>query len=190
MKHLKKSDYSVSDWSGGRTTEIAIAPDGAKYADREFLWRVSSATVELEKSEFTALPDYDRLIAPLSGTMTLTHNGGAPVKLEPIMVHAFSGSDMTRSEGKCTDFNLMLRKGRCEGSMAPASLEKGGSLTTEPDTDTTLFYAVSGVLEAVYEGGTVLLKAGEALLTEKRDGAVHLRAKEGTVLMKAEIKYL
>ena len=46
--HLTKDDYVVSQWSGGTTTQLAIAPSGAQYGDRAFLWRLSSATVDLE----------------------------------------------------------------------------------------------------------------------------------------------
>ena len=45
--HLTKDDYVVSQWSGGTTTQLAIAPSGAQYGDRTFLWRLSSATVDL-----------------------------------------------------------------------------------------------------------------------------------------------
>ena len=62
------SEYSTSAWSGGTTTELGIGPEGSRYADREFLWRISSATVDLEESTFTALPDYDRIIMTLEGT--------------------------------------------------------------------------------------------------------------------------
>ena len=71
-----KANYSTSAWSGGATTEIQIMPEGSRYADREFLWRLSSATVEVEESTFTALPDYDRLIMMLEGEMDLCHNNG------------------------------------------------------------------------------------------------------------------
>ena len=54
---LTPADYLTTSWSGGTTTQLTIAPAGAVYADRDFLWRVSSATVELDESDFTALPD-------------------------------------------------------------------------------------------------------------------------------------
>ena len=69
IKHLTPSDYRVSRWSGGTTTQLCIAPEGADYAHRDFLWRVSSATVELEASDFTMLPDYHRWITTLEGTL-------------------------------------------------------------------------------------------------------------------------
>ena len=114
---LTEKDYVVSRWSGGTTTQLAIWPPEAKYADRDFLWRISSATVDLEESDFTPLPDYDRLIATLEGEIVLTHNGGAPLTFRPLEVHAFSGADATHSRGRCRDFNLMLRRGKVTGSM-------------------------------------------------------------------------
>ena len=71
LLHLTKSNYIISQWSGGTTTQLAIAPEGAVYADRDFLWRISSATVDLEESDFTALPDYVRLISVLDGIPSL-----------------------------------------------------------------------------------------------------------------------
>ena len=134
IQKLTSGDYAVSAWSGGTTTQLAIYPENAVYADRDFLWRVSSATVDLEDSDFTPLPDYDRLIATLEGEIVLTHNGGAPLRLRPLEVHAFSGADATHSVGRCRDFNLMLRRGRASGTMepfrlteAPTRLHAGGS---------------------------------------------------------------
>ena len=59
-RHFTRAQYITTAWSGGTTTQLAIAPEGAVYADRKFLWRLSSAQVELEHSDFTPLPDYDR----------------------------------------------------------------------------------------------------------------------------------
>ena len=119
---LTEKDYTVSHWSGGTTTQLAIWPPEAKYADRDFLWRISSATVELEESDFTPLPDYERLIATLEGEIVLTHNGGVPLTPRPFQVHAFSGADATHSQGRCRDFNLMLRRGQVTGTMEPLHL--------------------------------------------------------------------
>ncbi len=122
FQKLTDTSYVVSAWSGGTTTQLAIYPENAVYADRDFLWRVSSALVELEESDFTPLPDYDRLIATLEGEIVLSHNGGAPLRLRPLEVHAFSGADATHSWGRCKDFNLMLRRGHASGAMEPLRL--------------------------------------------------------------------
>ena len=73
MQHLTPKDYITTKWSGGLTTQLGIAPEGAVYADRDFLWRLSSATVEDAESDFTALPDYERLISTLEGTRLQPH---------------------------------------------------------------------------------------------------------------------
>lgn len=83
MTLLRPEDYVTTEWSGGTTTQLAIAPGDAVYADREFLWRLSSATVDLEESDFTPLPDYHRWISTLRGDMLLSHNGGAQLTLQP-----------------------------------------------------------------------------------------------------------
>ena len=129
LTHLTPADYVTTQWSGGATTQLAIAPKGAVYADRDFLWRLSSATVELDESDFTPLPAYDRVISTLRGDMVLAHNGGERLTLHPYEIHDFSGADDTHSWGRCTDFNLMLRRGQCRGSPrgrnGPAFLRRG-----------------------------------------------------------------
>ena len=90
-KLLTREDYVTTSWSGGTTTQLAIAPEGAVYADRDFLWRLSSAAVELDHSEFTPLPDYDRLLAVLEGEIKLKIDEEAPFPLAPGRVVAFSG---------------------------------------------------------------------------------------------------
>ncbi len=169
-KKLTPADYATSVWSGGATTQLAIAPEGARYADRAFLWRVSSATVELEEADFTALPDYHRLIATLRGDMVLTHNGGVPVTLHPYQVHAFEGSEATHSRGRCTDFNLMLRRGETDGTMEALRLpEQDGIWHPDPRTEELLLCCVEGTVSVETE--KTELQAGESLYL-RRDGTV------------------
>ena len=58
---IKKDAYKTSRWTGGETREMAIWPAGSQYLERNFIWRLSSATVEQEESDFSSLPDYDRV---------------------------------------------------------------------------------------------------------------------------------
>ena len=157
MRYLRPADYTVSDWSGGRTVQLSIGPEGERYADRKFLWRISSATVELETSEFTALPDYERLIAPIRGEMILSHNGGEEILLRPFDVHRFDGADLTISKGKCTDFNLMLRKECVTGEMRAIRLGSGEQQRITPDMpgETVLLYLAEGNARVRAAGGAV-----------------------------------
>ena len=166
-KHLHPADYAVSAWSGGVTTQLAIAPEGARYADRSFLWRVSSATVELEESDFTPLPDYRRLIATLEGEIELRHRGGAPLRLRPCEVHAFDGADDTHAFGRCRDFNLMLRKGEADGEMEALPLQVGcRELAADPRGGERLLFCVRGCCRVEGGGDAARLQPGESLLTE------------------------
>ena len=110
IRHLTPADYRTSRWSGGTTTEIFVWPADADYAARRFTVRISSATVELEESDFTALPGVTRYIVPLVGGFTLTHPEGQPITMGPLDApYRFSGEIATHCVGKATDFNLMLK---------------------------------------------------------------------------------
>ena len=48
LLHLPPADYQISTWSGGQTTQLFL-PEGGSYPDRTFDFRLSTATVEVEK---------------------------------------------------------------------------------------------------------------------------------------------
>ncbi len=108
---IKPEEYETGVWSGGTTTQLAIYPPGASYADRNFIFRLSSATVDTEQSEFTHLPDYDRWLMIFEGRARLVHDSEKEVTLNPYECDAFDGGISTVSFGRVTDYNLMLRKG-------------------------------------------------------------------------------
>lgn len=171
MKHLKQENYQISDWSGGKTIQIAIAPEGALYADRDFLWRLSSATVDLDESDFTALPDYMRWIAPIRGDMRLVHNAGAAVELMPYQPHRFDGADDTHSWGRCTDFNLMLRKGACDGEIGSVCVKAQEEKLLPPHAgaETVIVYCTEGTVSVEANGECVTLQEKEAALLEREE---------------------
>lgn len=107
----RNEDYTVSQWSGGKTRELMIYPDGAEYAKRNFIFRLSSATVECERSDFTVLPNVERLIMPLVGKLELFFGEHGQKTLRPFEQARFDGGWNTTSIGVATDFNLMLREG-------------------------------------------------------------------------------
>ena len=154
--HLDSQAYTVSQWSGGTTTEVFIWPKGANYATREFQVRISSATVELEESDFTALPGVTRYIVPLQGGFTLTHPGQSPVVMGPLTEpYRFSGEIATHCVGRATDFNLMLKgvEGKMDICRETASIQPG----------ITCLYAPEGC-EVTISGQMHRLLAGESLL--------------------------
>ncbi len=190
MKKLTERDYRISDWSGGKTIQIAIAPEDALYAERSFLWRLSSATVDLDESDFTSLPDYLRLIAPLRGEMRLSHNGGAPIELEPYETHRFDGADSTHCWGRCTDFNLMLRKGECDGCITAMGGGPGAEtlLTLQSADETVIIYCTEGSADvACGEEGVQLNEREAAQLRGGFIGQVRFSFPEGGRAMCARV---
>ena len=186
LTRLTTEDYITTRWSGGATTELLIRPRGTAYAQRAFLCRISSATVELDESTFTPLPDYDRLIATLEGEIDLIHDGGDSIHLRPYEVHAFDGGSATRSYGRCRDFNLMLRKGRAKGSLLPLTVSGVFALSLSPDTQTALLYCVSGPCAA----NGVPLSPGDSLLLEGAANEVLTLQSAATRLMLVQVAVL
>ena len=195
MRLLSEKDYKTTAWSGGKTTQLAIGPEGADYADRDFLWRVSSAAVELPESDFTALPDYDRFITPIRGSMELARENGKKVLLAPFEIYAFDGAEHIRSRGICTDFNLMLRKGRCEGRMFPLFGPGDRSLSDNTEKsgfspDILLVFCTEGSVRAEREGTVLTAEAGGTLLLEGKEDALRaaLSAESGSRALAAAVR--
>lgn len=108
----ESSQYKTTDWSGGRTTELYIFPEDGDYARREFLIRISSATVETGESSFTKLPGIRRELMILEGEMELVHEGQRSREMKAYDVDSFLGSWDTVSFGTSAvrDFNLMAKE--------------------------------------------------------------------------------
>ena len=189
---LTKERYVTTLWSGGTTTQLAIAPEGAVYADRDFLWRLSSAGVELDHSDFTPLPDYNRLISILRGEMKLKIGEGEPFPLEPLQLRAFDGGVPVESWGKCTDYNLMMRKGACEGSAQGLKMEADSTLTWSapvfaPQSHKNLTLALFCAQGDVTVGG-LTAREGETLLCREAENSwVELKSREGAQLLCAAL---
>lgn len=151
---VPQEKQKYSQWSGGTTTELALYPPNSSYAHRDFLWRISTAMVDMETSTFTNLPAYNRLIMPLRGSgLQLYHEGHHNKSLALLETDAFHGSWATTSVGKVQDFNLMYMD-TCKGSMHGYLLTEELILNSEPDKEagngTRMFmalYFLGGVAE-------------------------------------------
>ena len=195
--HITPDQYIVSKWSGGTTTQVAITPAGAVYADRDFLWRISSASVDLDESDFTALPDYHRWISTLEGGMTLSHEGGEKIVLAPYEVHQFDGGVDTHSWGRCTDFNLMLRKGKCQGVVRSLKLSAGETAAVAfesapseafPSADLLIFCG-AGKATVTLGGEKVDVEASHSVLVKDAVGlSMDVSCSEDAAFMIAEVQ--
>lgn len=185
-KLLTREDYVTTSWSGGTTTQLAIAPEGAVYADRDFTWRLSSATVELDHSDFTPLPDYHRFLAVLDGGIQLKIDAGEPFPLTPGQVVEFDGGVPVESWGQCVDFNLMVRKGMAAGELTALYRDAPFEELWNPGGKTRelAIYCVSGNVRLPEFG--LEAKAGQFLLCRNAYAEpVRLAGGAGAVMLAA-----
>lgn len=127
-KLIKREEQRTSVWSGGTTTELYIFPEDADYGSRNFSFRISSATVEAEESDFTLLPGIWREIMVLEGSMKLIHEERSECFLEKYDTDSFDGGWKTRSIGMVTDFNLMA-SGSLKGKLERVTIRSRGSMS-------------------------------------------------------------
>ncbi len=103
---LSKDDYYKTLWSGGSTTQVTIFPSEASVVEQNFIYRISSASVECD-SNFTKYPNFTRYIMTLDNRIEIFHNNDC-VKLERYDIHRFDGALNTTSKGVCNDFNFIV----------------------------------------------------------------------------------
>ncbi|NVJ46483.1 MAG: HutD family protein [Cytophagia bacterium] len=160
MSHHLKKNHITTNWSGGETTELYIYPENAQYKTGNYLFRLSTATVEVEESTFTPLWGVDRTLMVLEGEMKLVHEGYHEALLGPLYSDQFKGDWITRSEGKCVDFNLMC-KGETKGEVKGYNLSEGENLSLDLNGRMNFIFVYQGMIEidgiAVEEGNLSIL---------------------------------
>ncbi|WP_196590293.1 HutD family protein [Pectinatus frisingensis] len=147
-----KENYTVTDWSGGTTTQMYIFPENAEYNKRNFKLRLSSATVKTPVSEFTDLKNIDRILMSLNKKIELEHNKQEKVILKPFEAYYFSGGDKTMSYGCCEDFNVMLKHGSY--NKAKLFLNEAGQFDLYGDADECFLYVYKGEYKVITQDGS------------------------------------
>lgn len=113
LQKISKEMQKKTLWASGESTEIYLYPEYGDFGKRDFTWRVSTATVTEETSNFTALSGIKRWIMPLDSQLKLKHSNNLrsifEITLKPFQPHGFRGDWDTICLGKATDFNLMFK---------------------------------------------------------------------------------
>ncbi len=102
-----KKDSKASVWSGGLTYEYTIYPKSANYADRDFIFRISSATIEEVPSLFTNFKGYHRYLVMLDNGLDIEVNKEKK-RYEKDEIMEFNSADEVISFTKGSDFNWMV----------------------------------------------------------------------------------
>ena len=117
IEYYTKDNFNTSLWQGGKTTELLILPKDSSYKERNFVARLSSATIETSSSEFTILDGIKRFITPITHPFLLESDIKKTFLLKPFEVYEFQGDEKTYSYGMSQDFNLMLKMEKADGWM-------------------------------------------------------------------------
>lgn len=159
----KKEDLTTIDWQGGKTTQLVIYPFDAVYPERDFLFRISTATVEVEESAFTPLHGIKRELMILSGELKIEHKNRYTKILRQFETDSFFGDWETRGYGKVSDFNLMTRSD-VSGKLFHSQIKEHETVSICVDTPFLGLYIYSGFLTIKNHES---LGAGDFVLIEK-----------------------
>ena len=187
---LSNQQFKVSDWSGGTTTQLYIFPPDASYQKRNFIFRLSTARVEMEKSEFTSLPGVTRKIMILDGEIRINHHNHYAKNLRKFDVDTFEGDWKTTSVGRCTDFNLMTTE-KISVDLTAVVIEENQLLDypVEPGWDWLIIYLYSGHINMHLDNDFFDLGPGNLLvISNVTSSALHLKAAKKSELVFSKVK--
>jgi len=167
---LHSESFKTNNWSGGTTTQLFIYPHSADYLHKNFLFRLSTASVNIEKSEFTSLPGVSRQLMVLEGETILTHKNHHSKKLGKFDIDEFEGNWKTSSIGRCTDFNLMT-KDEVSGELSAITIETHRSSKYQINNKYSwlFIYAFLGKTNIKLDNYTTLLDQGSLLVLNHPD---------------------
>ena len=182
IQHFTPDSRTTINWASGTSTEIFIYPPDSSFADRDFLFRISTATVEADESTFTFFEGITRHLMILKGELELIHEGRYTKHLKPYDQDTFSGEWSTRSRGRVTDFNLMLKSG-ATGSLAHHRIAAGCAAAFRAETAFYFLYFASGTA-ALPNGNKA--KGGDLIWVEKEE-KVSVEAVEGCDVVEIKV---
>ncbi|MCB0381616.1 MAG: HutD family protein [Flavobacteriales bacterium] len=175
------NNFKTTNWSGGTTTELFIYPPNSSYQERNFAFRLSTATVNINKSEFTSLPNVCRKIMVLDGAIELNHEQQYIKKLNPFQTDSFKGDWKTSCKGTCTDFNLMTT-GNTSGNIEAITLNENDTHTYQPTKNANwlFIYAYTGQVSLNLKDNIYTLGEGHLFVLNE--------AKFQTIEIKSNVK--
>jgi environmental stress-induced protein Ves len=164
-KIVSSEHFKIIKWSGGTSTELFIFPFTADYQLRNFQFRLSTAKVETEKSEFTSLPGISRKLMVLDGKITVNHEEHYSRQLKKFDIDEFEGDWKTSSIGKCTDFNLMTR-GKTTGELSSFVIlkEQYANCNIKEICEWFFIYVYSGKVRMELNNKRITINKGDLLI--------------------------
>lgn len=110
---IKNNQGNISKWGGGTTREMFIYPQNSTLENRDFIFRISSATININHSVFTDFNGFKRYIIPLNGELQIKHENSTNILLKTNTLYIFDGGRETESmhtNEQLQDFNIIVNK--------------------------------------------------------------------------------
>ena len=143
--HPLNSSKTIS-WASGTSTELFVYPPDGDFQTRTFDYRISTATVEVEETNFSDFSGLTRILLILKGKLTLIHEGRYSKELYTFDQDRFDGSWITKSKGKVQDFNVMFNE-NYDASVLHLALQANKSLEIALDESKTFLFVFNGKFE-------------------------------------------
>lgn len=194
MKFSKSSakERTTAKWAGGTTTQLAIFPEGTEYTKFNFLFRLSTATVEVPESTFTFMPGVTRHLMILDGTLDIDHKGRYKKHLPKFGYDVFDGEWPTTAKGEVTDFNLMVRE-KSGGKLQAIALRDREEETIEFRSKVKYsgIYLLSGSVRVISGTNSAEMKKGDFLFCDHENEAqiMHMQATSHSEVVLATIEF-
>ena len=167
-KIISKNNLKTTTWQGGTTTELYIFPEESKYQERNFDFRISTAQVLLEESGFTSLPNIDRELMILDGSIDITHEHQYSKRLNKFDTDSFKGDWKTSSKGFCTDFNIMSNANYvCK--IEVLSSDSNQKIIQNNSNDFLIFYIYKGSATIEIRNEIIQLEKGDVFILKKKE---------------------
>jgi environmental stress-induced protein Ves len=186
----RKEELAAAEWSGGITTQLFIYPLDADYNKRDFIFRISTAKVEVEESAFTSLPEISRAIMVLDGEMEISHEGHHSKHLKKFDTDYFEGSWNTTSRGKVTDFNLMTNK-NAKGVIEDLQLNNiEKQIDILPDYNVYSYYSYKGSFTVDTNNEQYNIKEGDIIIifSGKREETLTLKCDDECEIIVSKVR--
>ena len=163
---ITKAQQQRSEWAGGSTLQLQIHPADATLAERNFAWRLSSATVN-QGGAFSQFAGFGRWLGIRQGAgLTLQIDEHHLTLSQRSHLIWFSGDAKTSAElidGPVVDINLILAPGWQGGMQALEFSADQQQLMLTSEAEEFLLYVDFGMLLLNIDERQLRLEAGEVL---------------------------
>ncbi len=143
--HPISSSKTIS-WASGTSTELFVFPPDGNFQTRAFDFRISTATVEAEETNFSDFSGLTRILLVLNGNLTLIHEGRYTKELKTFDQDRFDGSWKTKSKGKVQDFNVMFTE-KYEAKVSHSLYFQDDQIELDLITKHNFFFIYNGKFE-------------------------------------------